>query len=167
MFYRIGRLPAVIALVCVAGAAHAEMSVALDAPWTGKAVPDGQQCTLFGGNGSTPPMQVSNLPEGTASLIVEYDDKSYPPMATDGGHGTLMYPVNGAAAKLPAVPGLTDELPGGVKVVHAARGTGKYASKGYMPPCSGGKGNQYTATLKAVSSDGKVIEEKTITIGKY
>ncbi len=158
---------AAIGLILMTGAAQAEMSVKLGAPWTGKAVPKGQHCTLHGGNGATPPMQVSGLPAGTSALIVEYDDKSYQPLSTRGGHGTLMYPVKGAGAKLPAVPGLTNKLPGGVKVVKPARGTGKYASKGYLPPCSGGKGNRYTATLKAVNSGGKVLEKKTITIGKY
>ncbi|TMV12962.1 hypothetical protein [Arenibacterium halophilum] len=158
---------AAFGLVFAAGVAHAEMSVKLGAPWGGKKVPNGQQCTLHGGKGATPPMTVSGLPAGTAGIVVEYDDKSYAPLATKGGHGTLIYPASGASAKLPAVPGLTDKLPGGVRVVKRSRGKGQYASKGYLPPCSGGQGNKYTATLKAVNGQGKVLEKTTIVIGTY
>ncbi|MDQ7069447.1 MAG: hypothetical protein Q9M48_01640 [Rhodobacterales bacterium] len=77
------------------------------------------------------------------------------------------YPVRGNSAMLPAVPGLSTKLPGGVQVVKPARGTGRYASKGYLPPCSGGRGNNYSATIKAVSATGKLLEKITIGIGKY
>jgi hypothetical protein len=52
-------------------------------------------------------------------------------------------------------------------VISAARGTGKYASKGYMPPCSGGRGNRYFAIVKAISSGGKVLEKQRVEIGRY
>ncbi|MCF3593439.1 hypothetical protein LZG00_05450 [Rhodobacteraceae bacterium LMO-12] len=150
-----------------AGAAAADMSISLLAPWDGKSVPKGQQCTLHGGNGATPPMKVTGLPAGTVAILVEYDDKSYRPLSKNGGHGSLIYPAKGNAANLPAVPGLSGKLPHGVKVHKPARGTGKYASKGYLPPCSGGKGNKYTATLKAISANGKTLEKKTVSIGRY
>lgn len=145
----------------------ADMSVKLLAPWGGKKVPKGQHCTLHGGNGSTPPMQISNLPKGTAWVLVEYNDKSYAPLSTRGGHGSIGYDVKGSSAKLPAVPGLTNKLPKGIRVVKKARGIGKYASKGYMPPCSGGRGNRYAADVKAMSAAGKVLGKVTIVIGRY
>jgi len=154
-------------IVGSAGAAMADMSVSLLAPWDGKSIPDGQQCTLHGGNGATPPMKVSGLPSGTVAILVEYDDASYEPLSKDGGHGSLIYPAKGDSADLPSVPALSDQLPHGVTVHKPARGTGKYASKGYLPPCSGGNGNTYTATLKAIGDDGKMIEETTVTMGKY
>ncbi|UYV38538.1 hypothetical protein N4R57_05575 [Rhodobacteraceae bacterium D3-12] len=154
-------------LLAGAGMAAADMSVSLQGGWTGKAVPKGQQCTLHGGKGATPPMKVTGLPAGTAAILVEYDDKSYSPLSRNGGHGSLIYPAKGSSATLPSVPGLTNKLPHGVKVHKKARGTGKYASKGYLPPCSGGKGNKYTATLKAIGANGKTLEKKTITIGRY
>jgi len=158
---------AALVLIVSAGFAQAKMGVQLLAPWDGKRVPAGQNCTLDGGNGSTPPMKITGLPGGTVLIVVEYNDKSYPPLSSRGGHGTIGYPVSGSSAKLPAVPGLTANLPGGVRVIKRARGTGRYASKGYLPPCSGGRGNRYSATVKAISQAGKVLEKATISIGRY
>jgi hypothetical protein len=157
----------VVALLCTAGVAHADMSVSLGGGWDGKKVPNGQHCTLFGGKGSTPPMQVTNLPAGTAWVYVEYNDRDYKPLSKKGGHGIIGYPVKGASADLYSVPGLVGKLPGKARVISAARGTGKYASDGYMPPCSGGKGNRYFAEVKAVSASGKVLEKARVNIGRY
>jgi len=154
-------------LIFAAGTACADMSIALGGGWDGKSVPKGQQCTLFGGKGSTPPMTVSNLPGGTAWVYVAYNDRDYQPLSKNGGHGVIGYPVSGASADLYSVPGLKGKLPGKAKVVSAARATGKYASKGYLPPCSGGKGNRYFAVVRAVSSAGKVLEEQRVEIGRY
>lgn len=155
------------ALMLSTGAAWADMKVQLLGPWNGKAVPSGQQCSLQGGKGATPPMRVSGLPEGTAAILVEYDDKDYKPLSRKGGHGTLIYPARGSSADLPAVPGMTAKLPGGVRVHKPSRATGQFASPGYLPPCSNGKGNRYTATLKPISAAGKVLDSVTITIGRY
>ena len=104
----------------VGTSALADMRVALGAPWDGKKIPAGQHCKLHGGNGSTPPMSVTGLPDGTAMIVVEYNDRSYKPLSRNGGHGTLAYPVSGATATLPAVPGMTSKLPSGVRVVRKA-----------------------------------------------
>lgn len=160
-------LAASVACLAFASPSFAEMKAELLAPWGGKNIPKGQQCKLHGGKGATPAMQVSGIPAGAAMIVVEYDDKSYPPLATKGGHGTLGYPVKGASAKLPSVPGMTDKLGGGVRVVRKARSTGEYASKGYLPPCSGGRGNKYTATLKAIDASGNVLGKTMIVIGRY
>ena len=158
-------------LVCVFAVmgtgAYADMKVALGAPWDGKTIPAGQHCTLHGGKGATPPMAISNLPEGTAMVVVEYNDRSYRPLSRNGSHGTLGYPVKGTSATLPAVPGMTDRLPKGVVVVRKAQSTGDYASAGYLPPCSGGRGNIYEAVIKAVGSNGKVLEKTKVKLGRY
>jgi hypothetical protein len=155
------------AFMLTAGAAHADMSIKLGGGWDGKRVPTGQHCTLFGGKGSTPPMQVNSLPSGTSWVYVEYNDRDYRPLSKNGGHGVIGYPVKGSSADIYSIPGLAGKLPGGAKVISAARGTGKYASNGYMPPCSGGKGNRYFAIVKAISSAGKVIEKQRVEIGRY
>lgn len=147
--------------------ALADMKIALGAPWTGKAIPAGQQCKLDGGNGGTPPLSVTGLPAGTVQVVVAFNDRNYPPLSKNGGHGTIGFPVKGDSASLPAVPGMTAKLPGGARVVAKAKSTGNYASPGYLPPCSGGKGHRYTADVMAVGADGKVIEKKTIDIGRY
>lgn len=157
----------IVAGFLLASPALADVKVQLMSPWTGGKIPAGQHCTLQGGNGSTPPMKVSGLPSGTAAILVEYDDKSFTPLSTRGGHGSLIYPVKGSSATLPAVPGMTDKLPHGVRVHKKSRATGQYASKGYLPPCSGGRNNKYTATLYPIGADGKKMGKTTITIGRY
>ena len=159
-------LAAAVALALTVPAA-AEMSVALKAPWDGQKVPTGQQCVLFGGKGATPPMMIKGLPAGTAAVVVEFNDKSYPPLSTNGGHGAIGFKVSGKTANLPAVPGMTNKVPKGSYVVHAARSSGEYASKGYLPPCSGGRGNRYEAVVKALGADGKLLEKVSISIGRY
>ncbi|WP_420006532.1 hypothetical protein [Arenibacterium sp. LLYu02] len=147
--------------------ALAEMSITLEGGWNGKSVPKGQHCTLFGGKGATPPMEVTGLPSNTAWVYVEYNDRDYRPLSKNGGHGVIGYPANGSSLDLYSVPGLVDKLPGKARVISAARGTGDYASKGYMPPCSGGRGNRYFAIVKAVSANGKILEEQKVEIGRY
>jgi hypothetical protein len=154
-------------IVLSAGLASAEMRAHVSAPWDGKTVPSGQQCTLNGGTGKTPPFQVTGIPDGAVMLVVEYNDKSYRPLSTKGGHGTLGYPVTGNAGKFPAVPGLSAKLPSGVRVIKKALGSGEYASAGYLPPCSGGKGNQYQAEVKAINAQGKVLAKTKMDLGRY
>lgn len=156
------------ALILAGAAAFAEMQVQLGGGWDGHKVPAGQQCALHGGKGATPPMTVSGIPSGAVWVIAYFNDKSYTPLSRNGGHGTIGFPVKGSTARLPAVPGMTASLPGGARVIHPARSRGDYASPGYLPPCSGGRGNRYTVDLRAIDKAGKVLAEvKTVDIGKY
>ena len=148
-------------------AAAAAFEAKLLPPWDGQKVPAGQQCRLQGGKGKTPPMQISNMPKGTVWILVEYNDESYPPLATNGGHGKIGYPVSGRDATLPAVPGMTDKLPLGVRVVARARSSGDYASRGYLPPCSGGRGNLYSAEVMALGKDNRVLAKTRVRLGRY
>lgn len=161
-------MTAALGLALSAGIASAEMTAQLTGGWTGKKIPAGQHCTLQGGNGSTPPIRVSGVPTGAAWIIAQFNDKSYQPLSRNGGHGTIAFPVRGAVTDLPAVPGMTKTLPGGAQVVAAAKSTGKFASPGYLPPCSNGRNNRYSVDLKAVDKAGKVLAEiKDFTIGRY
>ena len=155
-------------LMMSAGTALADMNVQLTGGWDGKKVPAGQHCELHGGNGATPPMRVSGIPAGASFIVAYFNDKSYKPLSRNGGHGTIAFPVRGAVSDLPAVPGMTASLPGGARVVAAAKSTGKYASLGYLPPCSGGRGNLYVVDLKAIDAQGKVLDEiRNVAIGRY
>lgn len=158
---------AALALMVSTTAAMADLSVRLGAPWDGKKVPAGQHCKLFGGNGSTPPMQVAGIPAGTTWLVVEFNDRDFGPLSNNGGHGVIGFPVRGATATLPAVPGMTDALPGNARVLKAARSTGEYASRGYLPPCSGGRNNRYFAEVKALDQAGKVLGKAQVELGRY
>ncbi|MGB7241784.1 MAG: hypothetical protein WBC93_06845 [Sulfitobacter sp.] len=157
----------VFASLFAAFPAFAEMKAQVLPPWNGKTVPAGQQCTLDGGNGKTPPFQVTGIPEGTAAIYVEYNDRDFSKLSSKGGHGIIAYGVKGPSAKFPALPGLTAKLPGGAQVVKKARSTGNYASAGYLPPCSGGKGHRYQAQVKAISAAGKVLAKTRMDLGRY
>ena len=142
-------------------------SADLSPPWDGIKVPEGQQCTLFGGNGATPEINVHAVPAGTALIRVEFNDKSYEPVSENGGHGVIGFTVNGEEAKLPSVPGLSADLPAGAEVLAAARSSGNYASPGYLPPCSGGRGNRYMADVIALDAQGNELGRTAVELGLY
>ena len=66
-----------------------------------------------------------------------------------------------------SVPGQTDKVPDGTFVEKRNRATGDYATPGYLPPCSGGRGNYYFADVKAVFK-AKTEKEKSklLAVGK-
>jgi hypothetical protein len=158
-----------LAALTFPGLAQSPLTVTFaDPAWTGDKVPAGQHCPLQGGTGATPALTVAGIPDGTRQITVAFNDETYQPM-NDGGHGVIGFEVaaTGGEATLPSVPGNTLELPSGAYIVTAARGTGEYASPGYLPPCSGGAGNTYTATVNALDSTGAMLASGKITLGKY
>ena len=158
----------IASMLLAASAANAQNFTAeLGAPWDGVKVPDGQQCRLFDGNGATPAIILQGLPEGTTHIRVEFNDKSYAPLANNGGHGVIGFQVSGPDAVLPSVPGMTDTLPEGAEVLAAARSTGRYASPGYLPPCSGGRGNRYMADVIALDASGAELGRMPVELGRY
>ncbi|MDP3339524.1 hypothetical protein [Frigidibacter sp.] len=161
-------IAAVFLFLASTPAALAAMTVALGAPWDGVTVPQGQQCKFNrSGKGATPPMTVTGLPAGTAQVVVAFNDRDYPPLSKQGGHGTIGFTVSGPTASLPPVPGHTKKMPAGAAVVARAKSSGKYASPGYLPPCSGGTGHRYFAVVSAVDAAGKTLEQVTVELGKY
>ena len=157
---------ALVLTLSTAAAAQAGMSVQLLSPWDGKKIPAGQQCSVQGGKAATPPMQVSGLPAGTSMVVAEFNDRSYQPLSRNGGHGVIGWPVKGSDAKLAPIPEGAAKGPGGAMVVKDTRGT-LGSGKGYLPPCSGGRGNSYEAVIKAVGADGKVLEKLRVKLGRY
>lgn len=145
-----------------------------DPEWDGKSVPEGQQCYRFKGNGATPRLTVKNLPSGTNAIIMEYSDRSYAPM-DNGGHGKIGYriPKGTTEISVPSVPGHTFDLPEGFFLVKAHANPSWDKAGAYMPPCSGGKGNYYYVTVKAVydapseGEESKLLGEEKIELGKY
>ena len=77
------------------------------------------------------------------------------------------------AAILTAVPGGTNDMPSGVFLEAPNRARGDWASPGYLPPCSGGEGNFYSAEVKAVykpqkeGEQGKLLAAGKIDLGRY
>ena len=149
-----------------AGASKLKVAFA-DAAWNGKRIPKGQQCSKFGGKGGTPPLEVKGAPDGTVEIVVAYNDRSYQPLSFNGGHGKIGYEAGPGTTIIPALPGETARMPEGARVVAKNRATGGYARPGYLPPCSGGRGNLYFADVFAVSAKGKMLAKGRIVLGRY
>jgi hypothetical protein len=119
-----------------------------DSLWDGKKIPKGQQCSRDSGNANTPPLRVENIPEGVNAIIVEFNDESYQPLSYAGGHGKIGFWTNGKSSiDLPPQPAETKNLNDGAWVEAPDRG---FNGTAYLPPCSGGRGNFYSAEVKAV-----------------
>ncbi|ETW96933.1 MAG: hypothetical protein ETSY2_45510 [Candidatus Entotheonella gemina] len=152
----------------------AKLDVAFtDAGWTGGAVPNAGVCARYGGESMSPPLAVRNIPSGTTDIIIEFNDLSYPPLSSGGGHGAIRVPAAGKTeVMIPAVPGETFDLPQGVFMEAAHRGTVGGAGA-YLGPCSGGRGNIYEADVKAVSKSttssqpSRLLGKGSITLGRY
>ncbi len=155
------------AALCALAAPTLAMDATLGAPWDGKKVPKGQQCRLQGGTPFTPPINLSGLPAGTVFIVGEFNDRDYAPLSTKGGHGTISWPVKGAEANLGTIAENATSGNGGAQAMKAARSSGEYASKGYLAPCSGGRGNRYFVDLKAVDAKGKVLDKVRVEMGRY
>ena len=144
-----------------------------DPAWNGFQIPAGQQCSKFGGKGATPALRVGNIPAGANAIVVEFNDRDFPPLSSDGGHGKIGFWIKKGAksADLPAVPGESDEMPKGAFLEARNRATGSYATGGYLPPCSEGRGHVYFADIKAVQkSEGerpKTLAETRFLLGRY
>ena len=121
------------------------------------------------GSGATPALTLANVPAGTSAVVLAFNDETYQAM-NNGGHGAVRFavtPTNGAVS-LPSVPGETDALPAGV-TTEKAHLASDYSGTGgaYLPPCSGGKGNTYTATVTALGAGDAKLGETRIVLGTY
>ncbi len=153
------------------GAAMAQSVLTLtfaDPVWDGVSVPAGQHCGLQGGAGATPALDVAGVPDATTAINVAFSDETYEPM-NNGGHGTIGFvvaPVEGKVA-LPSVPGGTLDMPDGVMIAAENLTSGDFLTPGYMPPCSGGNGNLYSAKVTALDATGAELATGRIELGRY
>ncbi len=145
-----------------------------DSQWKGGLIPPGQQCKKFGGQGASPAITVANIPETAEAVIVEFSDRSWFPM-NHGGHGKLGISLNPGqqTITIPSVPGESLVLPNErLFIFHAHRG-GRGQPGAYLPPCSGGRGNQYFADIKAVrklnleQETAELLAEESLFLGSY
>lgn len=144
-----------------------------DPAWDGRSIPPGQHCRWAGGHGSTPPLRIDGIPQGANALIVEFSDHSWFPM-DHGGHGSIGIRLQPGqrSASLPVIAGESFQLPAGLFLEHAHRG-GRGEPGAYLPPCSGGRGNHYYATVRAVykpqrpEETPRLLAEESIELGKY
>jgi hypothetical protein len=153
------------------GAGLSNLNVAfVDAKWIEKDIPKGENCKYFKGNGNTPRIQVNNIPNGANAIIVEFSDKTYTPM-DNGGHGKIGIWTNGKSSiTIPSVAGETKNMPDNMFIEKMHKGLKRGKAGAYLPPCSGGKGNTYYATIKAVSKTNdntKVLGGESLVLGIY
>ena len=146
-----------------------------ESDWDGKKIPDGQQCRSYGGQDpSTPPLIVSNIPEEANAIILEFSDRDYSPM-DNGGHGIIGFTILEGTEEvlIPSVPSNTFDLPENFFLVREHKQNVLFTPGAYMPPCSGGRGNSYYVTAKAVemiSMDDltfNILEESILELGRY
>lgn len=149
----------------VSNLAQLEISFA-NPEWDGKNIPITRRCGSP--DASTPRLIVNNIPSGSNAIIMEYSDKDWPEM-DDGGHGKIGYRIakGTTVITVPSVPANTFDLPDGFFLVDAHQGPSNFKAGAYMPPCSGGMGNLYDVTVKAVyKASSKEEESKLLGIGK-
>ncbi|MDF1690649.1 MAG: hypothetical protein P1U35_13690 [Cycloclasticus sp.] len=139
-----------------------------DESWDGVTVPTGQQCQKFGGiNPATPKLIVSEIPAESNALVLEYSDRNYEVM-DNGGHGIMKFMIDPqkSQVEVPSVLGHTFDIPKEFTLIEAHRSPSWDKAGAYMPPCSGGKNNEYYVTIKAVKDD-KVTASTVLEMGKY
>ncbi|WP_333855883.1 hypothetical protein, partial [Denitromonas sp.] len=160
---------------CEQPSGFTQLDVAFASPaWNGKTIPSDSVCSNFGGQDISPALKVSNIPTGANAIIVQFNDRDYPPLSNGGGHGTIGYWVKGGeSATLPAVKGFSADMPAGAFIEAPSYGKGAYRSPGYLAPCSGGKGHAYEAVVKAVykaktaDEESRLLAETTFPLGKF
>lgn len=164
---------ATLAIISPIAVQAADLSAKItDAAWDGITVPKGQQCHRFGGNAMSPQLNVKNIPAAANALVLSFDDRTYQPMS-NGGHGQVIYKIaeGVGSVNVPSVPAHTFDLPKGFNTLSAHRAPTWDTAGAYMPPCSGGNGNQYVVVVKAVIIDGKKVVKNLgkvdVAMGKY
>lgn len=144
-----------------------------DTKWNGIEVPDGQQCKMFSGNGTSPSLKISNIPTGTNAILISFNDKTFK-MNDNGGHGIVGIWIEEGQSSIivPSVEGESNDLPKGMFIEEKFR-SNRGEDGAYLPPCSGGRGNEYDATIRAVFKAKDVggystlLAEGIISLGKY
>ncbi len=122
-----------------------------DAQWDGKVIPEGQQCIEYGGNGTSPRIQIKKIPSKANRLILEFSDATYSP-CDNGGHGIISYQISKGTTEIivPSIEGQTFDLPFGFTLIkqHCGKDLGMQPGA-YIGPCPG-IGNLYYVIVKAV-----------------
>ena len=144
-----------------------------DPAWLASGIPDGQQCHRFKGvNPQSPELVIKNIPAEATAIILEFSDRSLASM-NNGGHGKVGYkiPKGTTEVTIPRIPGHMTELPENFFIVAEHRAPGWDTAGAYLPPCSGGRGNQYFVDVKAVilseADVSNVLAEASIQMATY
>ena len=128
-------------------------------------VPGKGICRRNGGKGMSPPLKVSNIPEGTVKLLINFTDEDY---GSEGGHGAFELKLSRKTeVDIASIQGEgSDKMPPNMKGVgqhHCGSCGGTY----YLGPCSGGRGHFYTVYVYAKNADGKELAKGKLPLGQY
>jgi len=139
--------------------------------WNGKEVPMIGICKLCGGEGKSPELKISNIPDSANIIVIEFNDRDYNPLSQNGGHGAIsVSSLKKTEVIVPSIPEQTFDIPKEVSVEHAHRAP-KGNQGAYLGPCSCGYGNRYFAVAKAVfrlqGKADKVLSQATIELGTH
>lgn len=139
--------PMLICCIC-AGAATAQDTFALTSPAIARGgdLPSDLKCSRYGGDGLSPPLAWSAVPEGTQSLAVIMEH--YPRGKIVGTDAPSQYWL------LWNIPAEATAIPRGNPTSIGDEGADKdERSTGYTPPCSPpGARHEYTITLYALNT---------------
>lgn len=146
----------------------------VDSYWDGKTVPFRMNCQKYGGLAQSPGLMITGIPEDADAIIMEYSDLTNQSMDR-GGHGVIGVHLKPGSrgVMVPSIKGHTFELPEGFFIVKPHRKPELDKAGAYLPPCSGGKGDFYYLTVKAVKlshekgGTGKIIGQGMISLGTY
>lgn len=148
MIAALSRALALLICAALAGPLAAQDYFTLSSPALedGGTLPADLKCTRDGGDGKSPPLEWTSVPEGTQSLALTMHH--YPANAVPGIDPPSQYWL------LWNIPSDTAELPRGNPASIGDEGADKDQQRtGYTPPCSPpGPPHEYTITLYALHS---------------
>ena len=137
----------------------------IDKSWDSKTVPKKGVCLRRGGDGFSPKIQISKIPENTAVLKLMFTDMNF---GKEGGHGGIETSVNGKTEIV--VPSFRDTLPKGFKGIkkhHCKPCRNIGGNDYYNGPCSPQRKHTYKVFIYAVSKNGKTLSKGNLTLGRY
>ena len=151
------KLSALLAiLICSVSAYSAELELSFTDPaWTGEGIPEGQMCNRFNEgsakNPQSPELVVKGIPAEADAIVLYFSDRTFARM-DNGGHGQVGYkiPTGSTEVTVPRIPGHTENLAENFWMVKAHGAPTWDTAGAYLPPCSGGRGNNYFIDVKAV-----------------
>ncbi|SHN66368.1 hypothetical protein [Desulfovibrio litoralis] len=142
-----------------------------DSAWNGATIPSGEVCNKFNSRpGNAPSIKVSNIPNTTVRLELKFSDETARAAFRNGGHGIISYTLPTAGMSevvIPSFPGQVSNLPPNFQIVRNFTSEAWDSGTGYLPPCSGGKGNLYTVVISGFDAQGSLTGEVKLKMGRY
>lgn len=166
---KLGMIISVLSFAALNLSAAGLSATFVDDMWKKSAVPKSEVCSKFNTKaGSTPAITLENIPVNTTKIVLAFSDETFKGMR-DGGHGVIAYkvPKNSSTVTIPSIKGETFDLAKKFSSVikHRAEKYGKTPGA-YLAPCSGGKGNIYSVSIKAMNEE-QVLDSTNLTLGTY